>query len=68
MAENPNIPGRDTPPKTPGWVKVFFIVILFLVVFVILAHLMGLRFDHGAGVIMLAGLIGVPNPLQDMLG
>lgn len=67
MAENPNIPGRDTPPRTPGWVKVFFIVILFLVVIVILAHVMGLRFDHGARVIMLACVTGAPHPFQDML-
>ena len=67
MAENPNPPGRATPPKTPGWVKVFFIIILLLVLIVILAHLMGLRFDHGAGVLTLVGLVGTPNPLQDIL-
>jgi len=67
MAENPNPLGRATPPKTPGWVKVFFIIILFLVLIVIFAHLMGLRFDHGAGVFVLAGVIGVLNPPQDML-
>jgi hypothetical protein len=49
MTENQNIPGRSTPPKTPGWVKVFFIVIAVLIVVVVLAHLLGLRFDHETG-------------------
>jgi len=52
MAENQNVPGRSKPPKTPGWVKVFFIVIVLLLVIVVLAHLMGLQFDHGAGTLL----------------
>lgn len=47
MAEKQNIPGNSTPPRTPGWVKIFFIIIVLLVVVVVVAHLMGLRFDHG---------------------
>ena len=64
MAENQNIPGRGAPPKTPGWVKAFFIVILLLVLIVILAHLMGLRFDHGAAVTLMVSFAGNPHPLQ----
>jgi len=47
MAEKQNVPGNSTPPRTPGWVKIFFIIIVLLVVVVVVAHLMGLRFDHG---------------------
>jgi hypothetical protein len=47
MEEKPNASRNNTPPKTPAWVKAFFIVIVLLVLIVIIAHLMGLRFDHG---------------------
>lgn len=47
MEEKPNSSWNNTPPKTPAWVKAFFIVILLLILIVIMAHLMGLRFDHG---------------------
>ena len=47
MEEKPNASRNNTPPKTPAWVKVFFVVIILLVLIVIIAHLMGLRFDHG---------------------
>jgi hypothetical protein len=56
MTENQNIPRRSTPPKTPGWVKVFFIVIALLIIVVVLAHLLGLRFDHGTGATFLYAL------------
>lgn len=47
MEEKPNASRHNTSPKTPVWVKAFFIVILLLILIVIIAHLMGLRFDHG---------------------
>jgi len=47
MEEKSNTPPNNTPPKTPAWVKAFFIVIVLLILIVIVAHLMGLRFDHG---------------------
>jgi len=47
MEEKPNAPRNNTPPKTPAWVRTFFIVILVLIVIVIIAHLLGLRVDHG---------------------
>jgi hypothetical protein len=55
MEEKPNLSRNNTPPKTPAWVKAFFIVILLLILIVIIAHLMGLRFDHGR----VSGLIGI---------
>ena len=63
MAENHNLPGRGMPPKTPGWVKAFFIVVLLLVLIVVAAHLMGLRFDHGAAVTSMASFASHSNPL-----
>lgn len=47
MEEKSNASRNSTPPKTPTWVKAFFIVILLLILIVIIAHVMGLRFDHG---------------------
>jgi hypothetical protein len=49
MAENQNVPGRSTPPRTPAWVKVFLIVILLLIAIVWGAHLLGIQLDHGGG-------------------
>jgi len=56
MAENQNDPRRSVPPGTPGWVKIFFLVIFLLVVIVVVVHLMGVRFDHGAGASLLSYL------------
>jgi hypothetical protein len=67
MAENQNNPERGIPPGTPGWVKVFFIIILVLAVIVVVVHLLGFRFDHGAGVVMLAGVIDALNLTQGVL-
>ena len=47
MEEKSNNSQNNTLPKTPAWVKAFFIVIVLLILIVIVAHLMGLRFDHG---------------------
>ena len=47
MEEKPNASRNYAPPKTPAWVKAFFIAIALLILIVIIAHLMGLRFDHG---------------------
>jgi len=47
MEEKSNTPPNNTPPKTPAWVKAFFIVIVLLILIVIIVHLMGFRFDHG---------------------
>ena len=55
MEEKPNTSRNNTPPKTPTWVKVFFVGIVLLILIVIIAHLMGLRFDHGA----VSGLISM---------
>ena len=49
MSKDQNLPGRDVPPRTPGWVKVFVAILIVLVVIVVIAHLLGFRFDHGAG-------------------
>jgi hypothetical protein len=56
MAEKQNVPGNSTPPSTPGWVKVFFIIIVLLIVIVVIVHLMGFRFDHGAGTTLFESL------------
>ena len=56
MEEKPNASRNNTPPKTPAWVKAFFIVILLLILVVIIAHLMGLRVDHGGA----SGLFRIP--------
>ena len=47
MEEKSNNSRNSTPPQTPAWVKAFFIVIVLLILIGIVAHLMGLRFDHG---------------------
>lgn len=47
MEEKPTASRNNTPPQTPTWVKIFFIVISLLVLIVIIVHLMGVRFDHG---------------------
>jgi hypothetical protein len=67
MAEKQNIPGNSTPPSTPGWVKVFFIIIAVLIVIVVVVHLMGLRFDHGAGAGLFDGLAAHPYLMQNAM-
>ena len=49
MPENPNGPGRNVPPKTPRWVILFVVILILLAVTVVIAHLLGLRVNHGAG-------------------
>ena len=49
MPENSNLPGRVAPPKTPRWVILFVVILILLVVTVVIAHLLGLRVNHGAG-------------------
>jgi len=67
MAEKQNVPGNSTPPSTPGWVKVFFIIIALLIVIVVVVHLMGLRFDHGAGAALFHGLAAHPHLMQNAM-
>lgn len=67
MAEKQNVPGNNTPPSTPGWVKVFFIIIAVLIVIVVVVHLMGLRFDHGAGAALFDGLAAHLNLMQNAM-
>jgi hypothetical protein len=55
MEEKPNASRNNTPPKTPTWVKAFFVVVVLLILIVVIAHLMGLRFDHGGT----SGLISI---------
>lgn len=65
MAEKQNVPGNSTPPRTPGWVKVFFIIIAVLIVIVVVVHLRGLRFDHGAGAALFDVLAVHPSLMQN---
>ena len=52
MSENTNIPGRNAPPKTPRWVKLFIVILLLLVGIVVIAHLAGFRVNHGTGQVL----------------
>ena len=49
MPENSNVHGRNAPPKTPRWVTLFVVILIFLAVIVVTAHLLGVRVNHGAG-------------------
>ena len=49
MSENSNMSERGVPPRMPNWVKVFIVLLIALALIVVIAHLMGFRFDHGAG-------------------
>ena len=59
MLENPNSSRGNTPPKTPAWVKVFFILFALLILVVIAVHLMGVRFDHGGASGWLSVMVGI---------
>lgn len=52
MSEMQKPPGRPSPPSTPRWVIIFVIVLILLVAVVVIVHLLGFRFDHGAGAIL----------------
>jgi hypothetical protein len=41
MAQIPTKPDRGSPPSTPGWVKVFGIILIVLVLAVAIMHLTG---------------------------
>ena len=64
MEEKPTASHNSTPPKTPTWVKVFFIVIALLILIVIAVHLMGVRFDHSGATGSLRLLMSYAKPLQ----
>ena len=64
MSENPNSPRGSVPPKTPVWVKVFFILIVLIILIVVAVHLMGVRFDHGGGASLFGVLMSNVNALQ----
>jgi hypothetical protein len=66
MSETPNVPGRGTPPRTPGWVKVFIVVLIVLIGIVVFAHLMGFRFDHGASGNLLGSLVSSIEPVMQL--
>jgi hypothetical protein len=55
-------PGRATPPSTPRWVIAFVVILILLVAVVVIAHLMGFRFDHGMGAILLNSLFSLREP------
>jgi hypothetical protein len=59
MSNPSNKPGRGSPPGMPGWVKAFIIVLVVLVAVVVIVHLMGIRFDHGGGGMLLSGLVSL---------
>jgi len=67
MQENQNVPGGGSPPSTPRWVKVFVIIFIALVVIVVIVHLMGFRFDHGAGKTLLRSFaLFALSPMQQV--
>ena len=48
MSQNQQIPGRNSPPGTPTWVKVIVIIFIVLVAIVVILHLLGFGFGgHG---------------------
>lgn len=59
MSEPSKVPERGSPPRIPGWVKAFLIVLIVIVAAVIIVHLMGIRFDHGGGGTLLSGLVSL---------
>jgi hypothetical protein len=67
MSENHNVPGRGSPPSTPTWVKVFVIIFMVLVAIVVIVHLTGFRFDHGAGKTLLGILVSFMLPSVQQL-
>ena len=60
MEEKPSASRNSTPPKTPTWVKIFFILIALLILIVIAVHLMGIRFDHGGATSLMGILMNQP--------
>ena len=40
----------------PRWVKAFLILLVVLILLVIVVHVMGFRFDHGTGGMLVGGL------------
>jgi hypothetical protein len=67
MTEKENRSSNNIPPKTPGWVKVFFIVIILLLVIVVVVHLLGFRFDHGGGATLFENLANYPYLMKHAL-
>jgi hypothetical protein len=59
MSEIQKPPGHPSPPSTPRWVIVFVVILILLVVIVVLVHLLGVRFDHGTGIILFNSLAGL---------
>lgn len=47
-----NQPGPRSTPGVPRWVKVFVVILIVLILFVIVVHIIGFRFDHGAGALL----------------
>ena len=66
MTEKQNAPQRNTPPGTPGWVKVFFILIILFIIAVVIVHLLGFRFNHG-GATIFNNIASYPYLLQHAL-
>ncbi len=67
MQENQKLPGGGSPPSTPRWVKVFVIIFIVLVLLVVIVHLAGFRFDHGAGNTLSSGLASFILPSVQQL-
>jgi Ca2+/H+ antiporter len=61
MSEN------QKPPSTPGWVKAFVILLIALVLIVVIAHLLGFRFDHGAGGMLPSNLASYPSLIEEAI-
>lgn len=55
MAQAHDRPSRNTPPRLPGWVKVFGMLFLILVVAFVILHLTGNS---------LGGLHGARTPIE----
>jgi hypothetical protein len=66
MTEKQNAPQRGTPPSTPGWVKIFFILIILFLIVVVIVHLLGFRFDHG-GATLYNNIAGSPHLLHYLM-
>ena len=46
-SDTDDVPDRETPPRTPRWVKVFAIIVLVVVLLFVISLLAGVR--HGPG-------------------
>lgn len=64
MEEKPNASRNTAPPRTPTWVKIFFVMVALLIFIVIIVHLLGVRFDHGGASGLFSVALSQFNVLQ----